>query len=491
MSAKYRFVLATLIKNEAWDICEWIAFHVLQGVDHFYLYNNDSTDDLAFQLSRIPATLVTVIDIPGAGVQLEAYNHFLVNFGQSSVFSAMIDADEYICGLDKVRIEDLITPDVSGIALNWLNFGSSGHIKRPKSLVIDAFSHRPATDFALNKVIKCLYRTSDIVGAFMHKNSTKKAIVDLWGRPLVTSSLPGELADENAIVTLRHYSIKSFSHFCKKATRQDGVFPLKYVKLAYFRGRDINDIHAPIAPVYIESVSRMLQTFKPDEPASDQIKFDAVAELLHGGDLSEFDEFGLQFAGDAAYGFAQLARSIGKLPVAKFFLSQVNPERAAFLDKAEASWSVALGTTPFSEVLPQKTIICDFYRGEKNAARVLTRLLEALDDAGRQDEIIDILNIHQPESFESAPTLAQLGELAWKYNEAELSLKCLRRATELSPGVQIYLERYIVLCSRSENHGPDCFDAIRLFKAQFTPTKAVFDAEARCKKRESKQGPRK
>ena len=37
--------VCAIYKNEARYLAEWLEFHLLAGVEHFFLYNNDSTDD--------------------------------------------------------------------------------------------------------------------------------------------------------------------------------------------------------------------------------------------------------------------------------------------------------------------------------------------------------------------------------------------------------------------------------------------------------------
>src|ERR1700690_1902919 len=41
---KYFFSVCALIKNEAKYLKEWLEYHLLIGVDHFYLYDIGSTD---------------------------------------------------------------------------------------------------------------------------------------------------------------------------------------------------------------------------------------------------------------------------------------------------------------------------------------------------------------------------------------------------------------------------------------------------------------
>jgi hypothetical protein len=47
---QYKLSLCTMIHNEEWFIEEWIAYHLLLRVDHFYIYNDESTDIIALTL---------------------------------------------------------------------------------------------------------------------------------------------------------------------------------------------------------------------------------------------------------------------------------------------------------------------------------------------------------------------------------------------------------------------------------------------------------
>src|SRR6187431_1294722 len=42
---KYTVCLCGIFKNEAKFLDEWIQFHLVVGIDHFYLYNNNSDDN--------------------------------------------------------------------------------------------------------------------------------------------------------------------------------------------------------------------------------------------------------------------------------------------------------------------------------------------------------------------------------------------------------------------------------------------------------------
>jgi Glycosyltransferase family 92 len=42
----YTFSVCTMVRNEARYIEEWVAYHMLMKVDHFYIYNDRGTDNI-------------------------------------------------------------------------------------------------------------------------------------------------------------------------------------------------------------------------------------------------------------------------------------------------------------------------------------------------------------------------------------------------------------------------------------------------------------
>ena len=49
---KYSVSLCLIFKNEAPFLKEWLDYHLTVGVDHFYLYNNNSDDDFMREIGR-------------------------------------------------------------------------------------------------------------------------------------------------------------------------------------------------------------------------------------------------------------------------------------------------------------------------------------------------------------------------------------------------------------------------------------------------------
>ena len=76
-----------VFKNESMYLKEWIDFHLLAGIEHFYLYDNSTTDDPSSVLKKyIEEEKVTYIkwevDLISNPLAAPYRNHFLTNYGK-------------------------------------------------------------------------------------------------------------------------------------------------------------------------------------------------------------------------------------------------------------------------------------------------------------------------------------------------------------------------------------------------------------------------
>ncbi len=63
----YALAICAVFKNESFFLKEWIEFHTALGADHFYLYDNESTDSsLDILAPYIASGLVELISWPAA-----------------------------------------------------------------------------------------------------------------------------------------------------------------------------------------------------------------------------------------------------------------------------------------------------------------------------------------------------------------------------------------------------------------------------------------
>lgn len=156
--------IAAIVKNEGRYLREWIEFHRLMGVEHFYLYDNGSTDHTRILLHPYErAGLVTVTAWPGSCQQLLAYQHALLLAEYESEWVAFIDADEFLWspmeGMTPAAV--LRQPAfgvVPAVAVNWSVFGTGGHVERPDALVIESYVSRAPLADPVNLHVKSIVR---------------------------------------------------------------------------------------------------------------------------------------------------------------------------------------------------------------------------------------------------------------------------------------------------------------------------------------------
>ena len=150
--------ICAIVKNEARYIAEWLEYHLMIGFDHIDLYDNGSEDALLDVCSRFDA--VRVIPWPKrGGQQRTAYQHYLRRNRTSDIWSAFIDADEFIydaTGANIKRYLAALPQHVGGVEMPWVIFDCNGHDKRPDGLVVENYTR--AHSVAPQQNVKTLCR---------------------------------------------------------------------------------------------------------------------------------------------------------------------------------------------------------------------------------------------------------------------------------------------------------------------------------------------
>ena len=146
---KYILSIGAIFQNESPYLQEWIEYHYEHGVEHFYLYNNNSTDDFKETLNPwIRAGVVELIQWTSIPLELDgdhftfqvqtgAYDDAINRSKNVSKWLALIDIDEFIIAIKYDQIPDLLEKEyqgVSGLCVNWQCYGTS-NIKQCKSVL--------------------------------------------------------------------------------------------------------------------------------------------------------------------------------------------------------------------------------------------------------------------------------------------------------------------------------------------------------------------
>jgi hypothetical protein len=141
--------VCAIYRNEAPYLREWVAFHHLVGVERFFLYDNESTDDHLDQLAPfIEDGTVELTPWPHRLGQIPAYEDCLRRHRDDSRWIAFIDLDEFLFSPTGRPVSEVLRDyeQFPGVGVNWCVFGTSGHLVAPEGLVIENYDRRPAGD---------------------------------------------------------------------------------------------------------------------------------------------------------------------------------------------------------------------------------------------------------------------------------------------------------------------------------------------------------
>lgn len=149
--------VVAILKCEAPYLKEWLDYHLLAGVDHFYLYDNESPDNQA-EIAKpyVEAGLVDYIPAPGKNMQMLTWNKSVKEFKFQCRYMAFIDGDEFIYpkvdkypGIVEV-VDNILSRDreAASVAVHWQCFGSNGQEKADYSRgVLERFTRRAPSDW--------------------------------------------------------------------------------------------------------------------------------------------------------------------------------------------------------------------------------------------------------------------------------------------------------------------------------------------------------
>ncbi|MBR0260295.1 MAG: glycosyltransferase family 92 protein [Selenomonadaceae bacterium] len=246
--------VVAILKNESLYLKEWLDYHLAAGVDHFYLYDNESTDNQAEVVKPyISAGLVDYTFAPGKTMQIVAYNDALKRFKFQTRYMAFIDGDEFIFPKSARSIVEVVDeilsdiPNAASFAINWQCFGSNEQDKADYSKgVLERFTRRAPSDW-----------TPDGLGNAHVKTVANPRMINYFAIPhcanyfidrhavnengkIVPSAFNVPVTVEKIVVN--HYHIKSREEFAVKMKRGRADYKINTYDDAEFNSHDRNEI---------------------------------------------------------------------------------------------------------------------------------------------------------------------------------------------------------------------------------------------------------
>jgi len=240
----YYLAVCAIAKNESPYFQEWIEWHRSVGVEKFFIYDNDSSDDTKEILAPyVEAGFVEYVFFSGKKQQLPAYDDCLNKNRLDVRWIAVIDLDEYIIPIKDKTIPEFLKrfENFSAVEINWLIYGSGGAKKKETGGVMERFKFHSVPNHILNRHVKTIVdprRVFSFVGCHEATRISGRT-ADSHGQPIKKNFHDRE--PQQDIIRINHYAVKSYEEFLDKRAR-GRARTLKQRNLDYFDQFELNDI---------------------------------------------------------------------------------------------------------------------------------------------------------------------------------------------------------------------------------------------------------
>jgi hypothetical protein len=225
---KYFLSIGAIFKNESNAMKQWLDHYIKEGVEHFYMINNASTDNFMDIIKQYDC--ITLFNDSGSGIQVSGYNKYIYPKAlEETEYIGIFDLDEFAYASNDDTLSSILKKEplckYDHIWCPWLRFGSNSHIEQPESIIQGFIKRRQLKDDVLGKSIA---KTASLKKLEMHCHKmlpTAKCGISN-GTDDITHTDKHSVTEEQDrfyMIWVNHYEIQSYNWFHQvKATRGDG-----------------------------------------------------------------------------------------------------------------------------------------------------------------------------------------------------------------------------------------------------------------------------
>ena len=240
-----RLAVCAIAKDEGPYFKEWLDWHISQGVEKFYIYDNESTDCTREVLRPyIESGVVEYCYYPGYRRQIAAYDDCMDRHRFDTRWLAFIDLDEFIVPIADSSIPEFLKrfEDSPAVEINWLIYGSGGAEKKSPDPVMQRFRHHSLPGHRLNRHVKSIVDPRRVfVMTGCHEAARIDGIAaDSHGDPITRKFRERE--PQQDVIRVNHYAVRSKEEFIEKQNRGRASGTQRTIPMDYFYNYDLNDI---------------------------------------------------------------------------------------------------------------------------------------------------------------------------------------------------------------------------------------------------------
>lgn len=231
-----------MFRNNAPYFKEWIDYHLMIGVERFYLADDRSTDNwreiLEPYIERgfVVITHVWVEETAWYPKrQMDTFNEIAETYKDSTTWMAFLDTDEFVVPVNYKSLRDCLRAhysDASAVYMTWRNFGTS-YLTEHQTTILDKLTRSSVVEHSRNSSGKTIYRTCDAMlsnfwsqhfvplerGYYFDGDGIKNTHYQPGGDVYVD----GESRHKNAVLYIHHYTHKDETYFMNNRLKREDI----------------------------------------------------------------------------------------------------------------------------------------------------------------------------------------------------------------------------------------------------------------------------
>lgn len=172
---RHKMCVCTMLRNQARFMPEWIMYHASVGVQRWFIYDNNSEDELERVVESLTGANYNVTRHlwPWVKSQEAGFAHCALRARDSCEWVGFIDVDEFFHLPSNSSLHDIIdnwsrSGDVAELRVDCHSFGPSGLTKMPMKGVISGYTCRMASPERHKSVVRPEALDSSLINSVHH-----------------------------------------------------------------------------------------------------------------------------------------------------------------------------------------------------------------------------------------------------------------------------------------------------------------------------------
>lgn len=213
-----------IVKNEGRYLEEWISYGLAIGFDHFFLYDNESSDETAYIIKAAESAGVATYrfwpSVENDRPQLSAYNDCRKNMLEDYDWIAYLDADEFVNLKRHQNIHQFLDAydGADAIWMSWKMFGSSGHIDYTRRWTTARFTMAANS---VSRLGKSIVKVKNLKASYVHTHELSEGarFINTTWKDMLHHPKCHQDSGVVDVVQLNHYFTRSREEWAIKRNR--------------------------------------------------------------------------------------------------------------------------------------------------------------------------------------------------------------------------------------------------------------------------------